>query len=95
MTQPSAKSAAPAANTLWGGRFSGGPAEIMERINASIDFDKRLYAEDIAGSTAHCAMLVQQRILTAEDGEAIAAGLEQIRGDIEAGRTHDLGMDDL
>jgi argininosuccinate lyase len=91
MTPPSnksasPKSAAPAANALWGGRFAGGLAEIMERINASIDFDKRLYAEDIAGSTAHCAMLVQQKILTPQDGEAIAAGLEQILGEIEAGR---------
>ena len=57
----------------------------MRRINASIDFDKRLYAEDIAGSKAHCAMLVAQRILSPEDGAAITAGLEQIRGEIEAG----------
>src|SRR5216683_2246727 len=74
-----------ATNTLWGGRFAGGPAEIMERINASIDFDKRLYAEDIAGSTAHCAMLVRQRILTPEDGEAITRGLAQILHEIETG----------
>jgi argininosuccinate lyase len=75
--------ASAAVNALWGGRFAGGPAEIMERINASIDFDKRLYAEDIAGSTAHCAMLVRQKILSPEDGEAIAAGLGQILGEIE------------
>jgi argininosuccinate lyase len=73
-------------NTLWGGRFAGGPAAIMRRINASIDFDRRLYAEDIAGSKAHCAMLVAQRILTAEDGAAITAGLEQIQAEIDAGR---------
>jgi argininosuccinate lyase len=72
-------------NTLWGGRFAGGPAAIMRRINASIDFDRRLYAEDIAGSTAHCAMLVAQRILSPEDGAAITAGLEQIRAEIDAG----------
>jgi len=78
--------AAGAANALWGGRFAGGPAEIMERINASIDFDKRLYAEDIAGSVAHCAMLVRQNILGKEDGEAIAAGLGQILAEIEGGR---------
>src|SRR6266478_1074514 len=72
-------------NPNWGGRFDGGPAAIMRRINASIDFDKRLYAEDIAGSLAHCAMLVAQRILTPEDGAAIAKGLEQIRGEIESG----------
>jgi len=57
----------------------------MRRINASIDVDRRLYAEDIAGSQAHCAMLVAQRILTAEDGAAIAKGLERIRGEIESG----------
>jgi argininosuccinate lyase len=75
-----------AANSLWGGRFAGGPAEIMRRINASIDFDKRLYAEDIIGSQAHCAMLVAQNILSPEDGAAIHAGLEQIRSEIESGR---------
>jgi argininosuccinate lyase len=72
-------------NSLWGGRFAGGPAEIMRGINASIDFDKRLYAEDIAGSKAHCAMLVGQNILSPEDGAAITAGLEQIRSEIEGG----------
>ncbi|HEX3860999.1 MAG TPA: argininosuccinate lyase [Stellaceae bacterium] len=70
---------------MWGGRFAGGPAAIMSRINASIEFDKRLYAEDIAGSLAHCAMLVAQNILSPEDGAAIAKGLEKIRGEIDAG----------
>jgi argininosuccinate lyase len=73
------------ANSLWGARVTGGPAEIMRRINASIDFDKRLYAEDIAGSKAHCAMLVAQSILSPEDGAAITAGLDQIRSEIESG----------
>src|SRR5439155_17141775 len=72
-------------NSLWGGRFTGGPAEIMRRINVSIDFDKRLYAEDIAGSKAHCAMLVAQEILSPQDGAAIAAGLDQIKSEIESG----------
>ncbi len=75
-----------AANAAWGGRFAGGPAEIMQRINVSIDFDKRLYAQDIAGSLAHCAMLVRQNILTPADGQAISRGLAQIRAEIEAGR---------
>ncbi|HEX6441139.1 MAG TPA: argininosuccinate lyase [Stellaceae bacterium] len=70
---------------MWGGRFDAGPAAIMRRINASIDFDKRLYAEDIAGSKAHCAMLVAQSIISAEDGAAIERGLEQIRREIERG----------
>ena len=81
----SADPAEPPPNPLWGGRFAGGPAAIMRRINASIDFDKRLYAEDIAGSLAHCAMLVAQRILAPEDGAAIAGGLERIRAEIDAG----------
>jgi argininosuccinate lyase len=74
-----------AANPMWGGRFAGGSAEVMRRINASIDFDKRLYAEDIAGSKAHCAMLVRQNILSPEDGAAITAGLDQIKSEIESG----------
>jgi argininosuccinate lyase len=73
------------ANFLWGGRFADAPAKIMRRINTSIDFDKRLYAEDIAGSKAHCAMLVAQNIISPEDGAAITAGLDQIRSEIEAG----------
>jgi argininosuccinate lyase len=73
------------ANSQWGGRFASGPAEIMRRINASIDFDKRLYAEDLAGSKAHCAMLVAQNIVSPEDGALIATGLDQIKDEIEAG----------
>jgi argininosuccinate lyase len=73
-------------NPQWGGRFSSGPAEIMRRINASIDFDRRLWAEDIAGSQAHCAMLVAQNILSPQDGAAIAAGLDQIKSEIESGQ---------
>jgi argininosuccinate lyase len=83
--KPADRPSPSAANPLWGGRFAGGPAEIMRRINASIDFDKRLYAEDIAGSKAHCAMLVAQNILSPEDGALIATGLDQIKQEIEAG----------
>jgi len=75
----------PLANAAWGGRFAGGPSDIMQRINVSLEFDKRLYAQDIAGSLAHCAMLVRSKIITAKDGEAIAKGLEQICSEIEAG----------
>ncbi len=74
------------ASRMWGGRFGGGPAEIMQQINASIDVDKRLYKEDIEGSLAHAAMLVQQGILTAADGAAIADGLQRIRKEIDQGR---------
>jgi len=74
-----------AASSMWGGRFAGGPAAIMQRINASIDFDKRLYAQDIRGSKAHCRMLVKQKILTAADGALIQDGLDKVLAEIEAG----------
>jgi len=70
---------------MWGGRFSVGPAEIMEEINASIDFDRKLAQQDIAGSKAHVAMLASQGIVEAADAEAIAAGLDAVKGEIEAG----------
>ena len=70
---------------MWGGRYAAGPAEIMERINASIDFDRRLYAQDIAGSKAHCRMLVDCKIIAAADGNAILSGLDAVLKDIEAG----------
>jgi argininosuccinate lyase len=70
---------------MWGGRFAAGPAEAMERINPSIDFDRRFWREDILGSKAHAKMLVAQGILTAEDGEAIASGLDDIWAEIESG----------
>ncbi|MGA2492322.1 MAG: argininosuccinate lyase [Roseiarcus sp.] len=72
-------------NTMWGGRFASGPAEIMEEINASIDFDRKLAAQDIAGSLAHVAMLAAQGVVDQADAEAIAAGLKQVKGEIEAG----------
>ncbi|MBB3066072.1 argininosuccinate lyase [Limibacillus halophilus] len=73
------------ANSMWGGRFSEGPAEVMERINASIGFDKKLYAQDIAGSKAHCRMLMKQKIISKQDGEQILKGLDTILREIEAG----------
>ena len=70
---------------MWGGRFTTGPAQIMEEINASIDFDRKLAAQDIAGSKAHVAMLAQQGIVETGDAEAIGRGLDQVKGEIEAG----------
>jgi argininosuccinate lyase len=78
------KKAAP--NTMWGGRYALGPAEIMEKINASIGFDRKLYAQDIAGSLAHADMLVAQGILTAKDGRAIKQGLARVKDEIEQGK---------
>ncbi|MFD0914924.1 argininosuccinate lyase [Pseudahrensia aquimaris] len=71
-------------NKMWGGRFSAGPDAIMEEINASIGFDRKLYAQDIAGSRAHAAMLHKQGILSADDHVAIDQGLVTILGEIEA-----------
>ncbi len=76
---------APPANALWGGRFAAGPAAVMQRINVSIGFDRKLYAQDIAGSIAHARMLARQKIITGPEAEAIVAGLEQIRAEIAAG----------
>jgi len=72
-------------NAMWGGRFAAGPDAIMEAINASISFDKRLYAQDIRGSRAHAAMLAAQGILTHTDAEAIREGLLTVLSEIEAG----------
>jgi len=70
---------------MWGGRYASGPSAIMEQINASIGFDRRLYAQDIAGSKAHCTMLADQGLISAEDGAAIQDGLDRILKEIEAG----------
>jgi argininosuccinate lyase len=72
-------------NKMWGGRFQSGPAEIMEEINASISFDKRLYAKDIKGSKAHCAMLAKTSIISKQDALKIAQGLDTILLEIENG----------
>ena len=70
---------------MWGGRFDSAPDAIMEEINASIGFDKALAPQDIAGSLAHVAMLADTGIVDRADADAIAAGLQAIRGEIESG----------
>ena len=72
-------------NAMWGGRFSAGPDAIMEAINASIDFDKRLAQQDIEGSRAHAAMLAATGIITDKDAEAIREGLLTVLSEIESG----------
>ncbi len=72
-------------NKMWGGRFSAGPAAIMREITPSIDFDKRLAGEDLAGSRAHCRMLAQEGIISKDDGQAILGGLDTIEKEIAAG----------
>ena len=74
------------ANVQWGGRFAGGPSDIMMAINASIGFDKALWRQDIRGSLAHAAMLAHVGIITPEDEATIRAGLNEIGQEIEAGR---------
>jgi argininosuccinate lyase len=74
------------ANAQWGGRFAAGPAAIMEEINASIGFDKKLWRQDILGSLAHAAMLGKAGVISPEDVTAISAGLGGIGAEIEAGQ---------
>jgi argininosuccinate lyase len=73
-------------NTMWGGRFAASPAKIMEEINASIDFDKRLWRHDIAASKAHVAMLGATGIIKPKEAREIAQGLDQILAEIESGK---------
>ena len=73
------------ANTMWGGRFAAGPDAIMEAINASIGYDRRLAPQDIAGSRAHAAMLAATGIITDKDAEAIREGLLTVLSEIETG----------
>jgi argininosuccinate lyase len=73
------------ANRMWGGRFMASPAEIMEEINASIGFDKRLAPQDIAASKAHAAMLAEQGIISKADAREIAKGLDAVLAEIESG----------
>jgi argininosuccinate lyase len=75
-----------AANVQWGGRFARGPSVIMQDINASIGFDRKLWRQDIRGSRAHAAMLARAGVIAAEDEAAIAAGLDGIEAEIDAGR---------
>jgi len=72
-------------NAMWGGRFAAGPDAIMEAINASIGFDRRLATQDIDGSLAHAAMLAAQGIITDSDAEAIREGLLTVLSEIEGG----------
>ncbi|GAA0582070.1 argininosuccinate lyase [Rhizomicrobium electricum] len=72
-------------NKMWGGRFEGGPAKIMEEFTPSIGFDQRLAREDIQGSRAHAKMLATQGIISREDLNAIMKGLETIEAEIKAG----------
>ncbi|MHA1127968.1 MAG: argininosuccinate lyase [Alphaproteobacteria bacterium] len=83
-------------NAMWGGRFAAGPDAIMEAINASIDFDKRMARQDIEGSRAHAAMLAARGIISDSDGEAIREGLLTVLSEIEAGEfTFSKALEDI
>jgi argininosuccinate lyase len=73
-------------NKMWGGRFGSKPDPIMEYFNASIDFDRHLYGQDIAASKAHVAMLAKQGIIAVQDAKKIAHGLDTILSDIKASK---------
>ncbi len=81
---------------MWGGRFAEGPAAVMRAINASIQFDKRLWRQDIAGSKAHVAMLGATGIVSPEDAATISVGLDQVGAHYEAhGVDEDLALEDI
>jgi argininosuccinate lyase len=73
-------------NKMWGGRFTSGPDALMEEINASIDFDRHLYRQDIAASKAHAEMLAKQGVIATDDAKKIVHGLDTILSEIEAGK---------
>ena len=82
--------------TPWGGRFEAVPSEFLQRYGASLPFDKRMWAEDIAGSKAHAAMLANVGVISHEDAAAIRAGLDEVAGEIAAGAfTFDINDEDI
>ena len=83
-------------NKMWGGRFESAPDAIMEEINASIGFDRKLAPQDVTGSLAHVAMLAKTGIVSEADGTLIAEGLTGIRGEIESGAfAFDRALEDI
>ncbi|KHM52982.1 argininosuccinate lyase [Anaerovibrio lipolyticus] len=84
------------AEQLWGGRFSKSTDEMINDFQASIDFDKRMYAEDIAGSIAHATMLAKVGIISEADRDAIIAGLKDIYEKIEEGNfSFEVALEDI
>lgn len=73
-------------NKLWGGRFSESTDQFVQEFTASVNFDQRMYAQDIRGSIAHATMLAEAGVLSDSERDAIIEGLQAIQADIEAGR---------
>jgi argininosuccinate lyase len=85
-----------AANPQWGGRFAAGPSVVMQEINASIGFDRKLWRQDIRGGLAHAAMLAKVGVISAKDEQSIREGLAAIAQEIEAGRfPFDAALEDI
>jgi argininosuccinate lyase len=81
---------------VWGGRFKEGTDEALERFNASLSFDKRLYVQDIEGSRAHCRMLAKQGIIAQEEASRMTEALSEIRKELETeGGAFDLPYEDI
>lgn len=85
MTTSTPTSSPAAGSTLWGGRFSEATDAFVQRFTASVDFDKRMYRQDIQGSIAHATMLAEVGVLTVEEKTAIVEGLTAIGAEIDAG----------
>ena len=84
------------ANMQWGGRFAAGPSAVMQEINASIGFDRKMWRQDIRGSQAHAAMLARMGIIPAADADNIGRGLAEIGAEIAAGRfAFDTALEDI
>jgi argininosuccinate lyase len=83
--KPAPGGQAPGGQAMWGGRFSDKPDELMQAINVSIGFDRRLATQDLEGSRAHAAMLRKAGVISSEDAEAILLGLETIGQEMAAG----------
>jgi argininosuccinate lyase len=80
---------------VWGGRFRGETDALVNKFNASIGFDWRLYAQDIAGSMAHCRMLAKQEIISVDDVSLILKGLEEIKEELDKGQFSLDGYEDI
>jgi argininosuccinate lyase len=72
-------------NTLWGGRFSESTDQFVQQFTASVNFDRRMYGQDIRGSIAHATMLTDVGVLTTDERDAIITGLTEIKDEIERG----------
>lgn len=70
---------------LWGGRFSGQADEDLRALNDSLDFDRRMYAQDIAGSVAYARAIAAAGVITADEADQIIQGLRQVKAEMESG----------